>query len=217
MCQWASQLPTPASSWGLVPGDSSGACASGTGAPVHFRHAAAVRPTAHVHRPGSMSTPPPEEDARTTFRAVPRRPRAPRHVLCSLASSTCLGGTMQNDHAGLIDEGTRAVWSLLAAARGDGSRAIHGATVRFLGEPGPGVMSVLEVEHGGSPSALDEVREALFNLRVQVVRAAVPPRGSFVQHFCVAEFDGARIGKRRREQVWTTLMTVLSSRPTSTT
>jgi len=108
----------------------------------------------------------------------------------------------------VVDEGTLAVWALLdaAARRDDAARHV---TVRFI-EPlnGRGAW-LLEVEQNGAPSNGEDLRQALFRLRLQVVGSPNGNVGGSVERLHVVEFDGATIGKRRRLELCSALAIML--------
>lgn len=83
------------------------------------------------------------------------------------------------------------------AARGR-SRAMR---VRFL--PGTvGSLSVLEVRTAHRDSVLPAIRDLLFELRIQIVRAeARQAPGMLEERFHVVEFDGAPISAQRHLQI----------------
>lgn len=73
--------------------------------------------------------------------------------------------------------------------------------VRFVGEA-KGVLSLLEVESAGRNGLLGVLSRALFDLRVQIVRAESRVSGTRrVERLTVVEFDGAPIGAARRLEI----------------
>jgi len=107
----------------------------------------------------------------------------------------------------VVDEGTLAVWALLdaAARRDDAARHVK---VRFVEPSGKRGVWLLEVERSGAPSNGEDLRQALFRLRLQVVGSEGTVGGS-VERLHVVEFDGATIGKRRRLELCSALAIML--------
>jgi hypothetical protein len=108
----------------------------------------------------------------------------------------------------VVDEGTLAVWALLDAAGRRDDRAGH-VKVRFIEPSNDREVWLLEVEQSGAPSNGEDLRQALFRLRLQVVG---PPKGTVggsVERLHVVEFDGATIGKRRRLELCEDLAVML--------
>jgi hypothetical protein len=81
----------------------------------------------------------------------------------------------------------------------DASR--DGVKVRFINESGTRLVSVLEIERGGAMFAQAELRQALFDLRVQVLGSAESQSTHSVERLRVVEFDGAALGKPREREV----------------
>jgi len=108
----------------------------------------------------------------------------------------------------VVDEGTLAVWALLdaAARRGDAARQVK---VRFMEPSGKRGVWLLEVEQNGAPSNGEDLRQALFRLRLQVVGLPKGTLGGSVERLHVVEFDGATIGKRRRQELCSALAIML--------
>jgi hypothetical protein len=108
----------------------------------------------------------------------------------------------------VVDEGTLAVWALLEAAtrRDDATRRV---TVRFIEPSNERGVWLLEVEQSGAPFSREDLRQALFRLRLQVVGLPRTTLGGSVERLHVVEFDGATIGKRRRLELCSALAIML--------
>ncbi len=64
------------------------------------------------------------------------------------------------------------------------------------------VLSVLEVRALRRRSSLATVRELLFDMRIQIVRAeSIVEAEGLLESFHIVEFDGAPLGKRRAAAV----------------
>jgi UTP:GlnB (protein PII) uridylyltransferase len=84
-------------------------------------------------------------------------------------------------------------------------------TVRFV-QGGSGVLSLLEIDTGQGPGALGRLAEALFDLRVQIVRAESRlVEGRTVERLWVVEFDGAPIRPHRRLDIQVSVLRAIES------
>ena len=85
-----------------------------------------------------------------------------------------------------------------------------GATrIRFL-DGQRGTLSILELDAEYQPELVPSVSEALFNLRVQVVRCEMRAQGSRIRgRFTIVEFDGAQIAARRRLEIQTAVLAAI--------
>jgi UTP:GlnB (protein PII) uridylyltransferase len=111
----------------------------------------------------------------------------------------------------LID-GQLTVETIARRAAGD-RRAARGAStrVRFDGDRKEG-LAVLTVETVDRPGLLLAMCQALFALRVQIVRSEVRTiDGQVHNRFEVAEFDGAPVGKLRRMQIQVQVLSAIEA------
>ncbi len=99
-------------------------------------------------------------------------------------------------------EGTLTVEGIaLRAAVERRAASMPSTRIRFEGDPREG-LAVLTVETVDRPGLLLAMCQALFRLRVQIVRSEVRTIDGHVHNrFEVAEFDGAPVGKLRRMQI----------------
>jgi hypothetical protein len=75
-----------------------------------------------------------------------------------------------------------------------------------------GILSRLEVRSSG-PNLMSALRQALFDLRVQVVRATTRNEGEHqVAELDVVEFDGAALRPARRHRIQAELSALLTAR-----
>lgn len=79
-----------------------------------------------------------------------------------------------------------------------------------LREKTSGVLSILEVRTLGRRSSLATVRELLFDMRIQIVRAeSIVGAEGLLESFHIVEFDGGPLGKRRAATVRTAVRRAL--------
>ena len=111
----------------------------------------------------------------------------------------------------LID-GSLTVETIARRAAGDRRAARAASTrVRFDGDRKEG-LAVLTVETVDRPGLLLAMCQALFALRVQIVRSEVRTiDGQVHNRFEVAEFDGAPVGKLRRMQIQVQVLSAIET------
>jgi UTP:GlnB (protein PII) uridylyltransferase len=89
------------------------------------------------------------------------------------------------------------------------------ARVRFV-ESGRSILSRLEIEAVDRPELVSSLTEALFNLRIQIVRFETRVAGASVRaELFVVEFDGAAIGVGRRAEIQLIVLEVVERCATS--
>ena len=110
----------------------------------------------------------------------------------------------------LID-GSLTVETIARRAAGERAARASSTRVRFDGDRKEG-LAVLTIETVDRPGLLLAMCQALFALRVQIVRSEVRTiEGQVHNRFEVAEFDGAPVGKLRRMQIQVQVLSAIEA------